>query len=239
MEKKLTIEQYNEFSEKFIFKYEGQWVEQDHKTLSNGIILAGSPDNIVILEEILKDFDTNCWSNINSEAVVRIAIGEMPYNAPGGFCVETKTIKMHPITSGKDREYSADVVFAHEYAHAMDFHVDLQKHFRDDYKAMIEAVGYAYHESEDYSWKIGVEPPMTGNIMEDMKEFYSNFENHQKVAQMGYCGLRCVLNIREFVAMAFMHWFNGETSYTPEFRAKVEKLLKEYFLKKTNSGIIA
>lgn len=233
METKLSIEEYNDFSEKLVFKYENEWVEENQKTLPNGLVLAGTPENIETLEEILEQMEEDLRVTIDPSIVPVLAMGEMPYDAPGGYCIKTKAIKLHPVTSGRDREYSRELILLHEYAHAMDFHVDLYKEFEEEYVEMLDEVGYNYHKSEDHSWKIGVEPGLSGNFMMDMRDFSSNFANHQKVVGMGYCGLRCVINIREFVAMAFMHWFITLDDNKEGFNGKVDDLLEKYFFVQT------
>jgi len=228
MKNKTQLEKYDSFVEGLIFKYEDEWTEPFQKTLPNGIVLAGSPENVELLEEMLADFEHSCEMDINPDAVKIIAMGEMPYNAPGGFCIETKTIKLHPVSSRQDRQYGWELIFLHEYTHALDCHLDLYKKFEDEYREMIEAVGYKYHESEDSSWKIGVDPGFNGDIVSAMGLFASNRTNDSKIKEMGYCGLRCALNIREFVAMAFMHWFSFH-DYEEDFNSKVGDLLEKHF----------
>lgn len=222
----MTVEEYNKQIQQFIFRYEGDNVEEDLETYK-GIVIAGyEEDDVEDLKKVIDVLEEKSNISIDHSCIYRIAFGDIYMNNPGAFCFQTNTIKLNPDHFDREKimgKYDFHHIFIHEYTHALDINNDIYQNFIDDYKQIISDLGYNLFKSDDYIWKLGIIP--TNDILHP-----SHNEIDEYLQEKGYPSKMGLVNIREFVAMAFMDYFAGISQYNNQFNQKVVDLVQKYFV---------
>lgn len=218
----MTLEEYNKMIDAIIFQYEGEFVEKDQETLSNGIVLAGK--DIDLLKEFLDQFEKKYGIEFDPQALNRIAIGHVHHSSrmAAGFCFESKTIKISPHAPYVANEYNIEEIILHEYTHAIDLQYGMYKHLIDDYRDALNLCELGCHHSEEHTWKLGADI--------DMHDFMKKAPHYNHILlEAGYPSVLGIINIREFVAMAVMDLKSNKINFNPQFKEKIEDLIDKYF----------